>query len=315
MRTRRRRRHARAEPIAGLPRGARGRAGRARSTCRLARLRHRPASCSGPTPSPSRAAPRPPPPRGACCRRTARTMTDVARHLRPGPALGERRCTTARASCSTARATSSSPPASTSRPRTASRRRTSHAQYGKVIRLNPDGDRARGQPLRRPLRGGAGRLVLRPPQHPGRGARRPTGRSGSPRWARWGATSCSRSQPGPNYGWPEVSLRPQLRRLARRHRRAPGRGLRGADLLLGPGDRAGRHGLLRRRAVPGLAGRPADRLASTPAASCGSRWRRAASRARSGCCPTLGRVRDVEELPRRLGPAADRRARAPTSCG
>ena len=118
------------------------------------------------------------------------------------------------------------------------------ASYGKVMRLRPDGS----APPDNPFVGEPGaiegiwsfghRNVQGAAIHPGSGALWTV--EHGPK----GGDELNLPGPGLNFGWPEVSYGATT--TARRSARgvALGARLRGAGLLLGPGDRAGRHGLL-----------------------------------------------------------------------
>ena len=135
---------------------------------------------------------------------------------------------------------------------------------GKIVRINADGIDPEGQPVRRQGRRAAGDLVARPSQRPGRGAasRRPAS-CGKSSTARAAATRSTSSRKGKDYGWPTIAYGIE-------YRGGPitgditAQGRHGAaDLLLGSGDRAERHGVLHRRAVPGVEGQPVHRRAQT----------------------------------------------------
>ena len=103
------------------------------------------------------------------------------------------------------------------------------------------------QPVRRRARRDRGHLELRPSQRAGRGD---PSRVGGALDRRARAEGRRRAEPpgtGAELRLAGGQLRPQLRRLAGRLGGGLGARLRGAGLLLGPGDRAGRHGLLHRR--------------------------------------------------------------------
>ena len=193
------------------------------------------------------------------------------------------------------------------RERSASSPRTSTRPTARSSASNLDGTPPADNPF-----AGAGRrhprdLVARPPQHPGRRARRR--RPALDRRAR--AAGRRRAQPhraGRQLRLAGDQLRRELRRLARRRGHHRPRGHGAAALLLGPGDRPERHGLLRRRDVPRLAGRPPDRRAEPRRPGAPQPRRR--HRHRRGAAPHRRRPHPRRGgRPRRRGPGADRRRR------
>ena len=197
---------------------------------------------------------------------------------------------------------SSSPPASTSPSSERQFAQDLGKTYGKVVRVNLDGT----PPADNPFAGTRGR-------HPRRSG--PTATATSRRAALdadgrlWtvehgpqGGDELNLHRAGHELRLAGDQLRRELRRLAGRrgHHRARGDGA--AALLLGPGDRPGRHGLLRGRDVPRVAGRPPRRRAEPRA-----RWSGCASTAtpwsaRSGCCTDAGPHPRRRGRPRRRDP-------------
>ena len=141
---------------------------------------------------------------------------------------------------------------------------------GKIVRVAPDGSVPNDNPFVGRKDANAGNLELRQPQCAGRGAasddRQAVGARARPAGRRRG----QHHREGQELRLAGDRLRRQLRR--REDPRGDVEARHGAaGEILGAVDRAVRHGVLRRRAVPGLARQPVRRRAGEQAFWCGSR--------------------------------------------
>ncbi len=157
--------------------------------------------------------------------------------------------------------------------------------YGKIVRINLDGT----PPADNPFAG----LAEAVPTIWSLGHRNIQGAALDADGQLWavehgpkGGDELNRIEPAANYGWPVISYGENYNGSPVGESLTARRGDGAAALLLGPGDRPRRHGLLRRRHVPGLAGRRPDRRDEPGRAGAARPRRRHRRPARSGSSPT-----------------------------
>ena len=257
------------EPVAG-PAGGAGRGpGRPARRRGLARPSPRTASSTGPTPSPWREAARPPPRRAAGCPRTAHRVTDVQDVFVQDPPSPTTKHYGSRVILDGAGHLFVTTGEHQTAEQSGSYAQDLDTTYGKVVRINLDGTPPADNPF-------AGRPR---PSRPiwSLGHRNIQGAALDADGQLWTdrARAQGRRRAEPHRARRELrlagdQLRRELQRLAGRRGPHGGRGDGAAALLLGPGDRPRRHDLLRRRHVPGLAGRRPDRRDEPRARWCGS---------------------------------------------